>query len=480
MKPAFFEGYIPPARIFGNLYFVGTHPASTHLIDTEDGLILIDPGFPEALPQILDNIRAVGFDPADIRVILLSHGHYDHAGAAKELAAQTGASIFIGEGDLPMVTGEEDSSLAELFDVKFTQTFTPDRLLKDGDRVTLGATDILCLSTPGHTEGTLSFFFDVTDGEHTYRAGMFGGAGTNTLTREFLLTRGLSFTPRAQFLKSIERLKKERVELFLGNHVQNNRTEEKLARASHGEDNPFLAPEEWNAFLEERQQKLNQIMKLEETTVQNTIEQILKEKIIMIVRGVAADQVPPLAEAMWRGGIRLMECTYDATGKVSDEEIAAVIGTLSKQMEGRMLIGAGTVLTQKQVMLTAAAGGKFIISPDTNPEIIAATKEAGLVSIPGALTPSEATTAHRAGADFVKLFPVSQSGPGYVKALCAPLSHLRFLAVGGVNSGNMLDYMSHGAKGVGMGLGESDKRAISAGDFDAIEAKCREMVEKLK
>ena len=129
--------------------------------------------------------------------------------------------------------------------------------------------------------------------------------------------------------------------------------------------------------------------------------------------------------------------------------------------------------------LTAAAGGKFIISPDTNVEVIAKTKKLGLVSIPGAITASEATVAHRAGADFVKLFPISQLGAEYVKALCAPLSHIRFLAVGGVNSDSMLEYMKNGACGVGIGLNAEDKQAIARGDFDFIESKYREMVNKL-
>ena len=260
MTENFWEGYIRPACVFGNLYFVGTRPASTHLIDTGDGLIVIDPGFPEALDAVLENIRAIGFEPADIRIILLSHGHYDHAGAAAELSRLTGAKIYIGEGDLKMVTGEEDTSLSELFGVKFTQCFTPDVLLRDCDRVRLGNTDILCISTPGHTDGTLSFFFDVTEGESTYRAGMFGGAGTNTLTEEFLLSHGLPYSKREEFLRSVERLEGERVEIFLGNHVDNNDTIGKLNRRAEGETNAFLAPEEWLEFLTSRRARLKKVM----------------------------------------------------------------------------------------------------------------------------------------------------------------------------------------------------------------------------
>ena len=209
-----------------------------------------------------------------------------------------------------------------------------------------------------------------------------------------------------------------------------------------------------------------------------TIDYILENKIIMIVRGVPTEQLCDLAEAMYRGGIRLMECTYDASGRVSDEETARGIALLAKRFEGRMLIGAGTVLKESQITLTREAGGKFIISPDTNPEIIAETKRQGLVSIPGALTPSEATAAYRAGADFVKLFPVSQmGGAAHVKALCAPLSHIRFLAVGGVRCENMGEYLGSGASGFGVGLSADDRAALQSGDLSSVEARCRKMTE---
>ena len=198
------------------------------------------------------------------------------------------------------------------------------------------------------------------------------------------------------------------------------------------------------------------------------IEKIEENKIIVIVRGVKKEDLIPLAEAMYRGGIRLMECTYDARGRVSDEETAEGIGMLVRHFDGKMEIGAGTVLTENQVELTANAGGKFIISPDTNPEIIRKTNELGLVSIPGALTPSEVTLAHRAGADFVKLFPVGALGVKYIKDISAPLSHIKFLAVGGVSDENMSEYFSAGACGIGVGSSIVNKKLIESGNFDAI------------
>ena len=154
-------------------------------------------------------------------------------------------------------------------------------------------------------------------------------------------------------------------------------------------------------------------------------ELIKSERLIVIVRGVKSEQLIPLAEAMYEGGVRLLEVTYSADGRVSDEETAQNIGALVKHFGDRMQIGAGTVLTEKQVALTAAAGGKYIISPNGNPAVINATKKAGLVSIPAAYTPTEIEAAYECGADFVKLFPVTALGPAYVKAVRGPSAKFR-------------------------------------------------------
>lgn len=467
MTNMFYDGYVTPCRIFGNIYFVGTRPASTHIIKTNEGLIVVDPGYSKDFSKVLDNIKAVDLDVKDTKIILLTHGHDDHAGAAAELSRLTGAKIYLGEGDLPMVTGESDSGY------RIANTFTPDLLLSDGDSFTLGETEIYCISTPGHTDGTISFFFDVTEDGKTYRAGMFGGAGTNTLTKKYLSDHKMPLSNREKFLNSIKRLREEKVEIFLGNHVGNNDTVGKIKRVCDGEKTAFLDPKGWQNFLTERENRMYKVIK--EDAIAETVKRISEEKLIMIVRGVAPEKIEELAEALYRGGVRLMECTYDATGKTPDETVARTIEALVKRFEGRMLIGAGTVLTENQVALTAAAGGRFIISPDVNPDVIKATKAAGMVSIPGGLTPTEATTANRAGADFVKLFPISQNGASYVKALCAPLSHIRFLAVGGVTVETAPDYIKNGAQGVGIGVSADDKAAIERGDWDYIENKYRKL-----
>lgn len=210
------------------------------------------------------------------------------------------------------------------------------------------------------------------------------------------------------------------------------------------------------------------------------INTIGKEKIIVIVRGVEKEKLIPLAEAMYEGGIRLLEVTYSANGKVSDEQTAENIRMLVEEFGDKMYIGAGTVLTEKQVELTHKVGGKFIISPNTCPLVIAKTKALGLVSMPGALTPTEIQTAHKAGADFVKLFPITSFGTGYVKAVKAPLSHIKLLAVGGIDENNMADYLKAGVSGFGVGSNIIDKKMLTENDWTGITHLARKYVSVLQ
>lgn len=207
---------------------------------------------------------------------------------------------------------------------------------------------------------------------------------------------------------------------------------------------------------------------------------IEEEKIIVIVRGVEKEKLIPLAEAMYKGGIRLIEITYSQSGAPSDEETADSIRLLSEHFKGRMLIGSGTTLTEKQVELTKNAGGTFIISPDANVEVIKKTRELSLVSIPGALTPTEITTAHAAGADFVKLFPITNLGVSYFKAVSAPLSAVKYLAVGGIDENNMKEYLDAGIKGFGIGSNIVNKKMISANEFEKITELAKKYVEAVK
>lgn len=198
------------------------------------------------------------------------------------------------------------------------------------------------------------------------------------------------------------------------------------------------------------------------------LRSIEENKIIVILRGLNTEQLIHTVDAMEKGGIRLVEVTFDQSGKISDEQTAANIRTLVETFAGRVRVGAGTVMSAKQVEMAYEAGAEFIISPDTYEEVIRRTRELGIVSLPGAFTPTEAAQAHRYGADYVKLFPNSELGISYLKALMAPLSHIRFLAVGGVNEHNMMEYLNAGASGIGVATGIVNKKHIAEGNYAAV------------
>lgn len=219
------------------------------------------------------------------------------------------------------------------------------------------------------------------------------------------------------------------------------------------------------------------IIILEEAILREQIINTVREKkIIVIARGVEKEKLIPLTEALYEGGIRLLETTYSADGKISDDETAENIKMLSSHFDGRMYIGAGTVLTEKQIELTKNAGGKFIISPDTNGAVIKKTRELGMVSIPGALTPSEVQSAHLYGADFVKLFPVCSLGTEYVKLIKTPLSHIELLAVGGIQQNDMAEYLAAGVSGFCIGSNIIDKNALAKNNYKAITELAKEFV----
>ena len=209
------------------------------------------------------------------------------------------------------------------------------------------------------------------------------------------------------------------------------------------------------------------------------IEKIKKEKIIAIVRGIYGEACLKLADALYEGGIRILEITFDQKNVFDQVKTADTIKLISEKFSGRLTVGAGTVTSKKLVTMANKAGAKFIISPDCDKRVIKSTIKHGLVSIPGALTPTEVKRAHLYGADFVKLFPVSNLGTAYLKAIKAPHNNIGLLAVGGVNEKNVGEFIVSGAEGVGVGGNLVNKDLIAAGRFDQITALAREYVNNL-
>ena len=246
-------GDMVPFQMAGNLYFVGEYHASSHMIDTGDGLILIDGGYEKTADIVVENLETLGYSIKDVKYILISHGHGDHSDAVPKLKALSGATTFMAEED-----------------VKYLKGFVPDVFLKDGDVISLGNTEITCLKTPGHTEGTFSFFWNLEEDGKTYRAGMFGGAGTKQLSKAYMNTRrpeaNIPYSMRGAFFESVARLRKEHVDLFVGNHCWNNQTRQKQEQKLTAKENPFLDASHWGKFLKEVEEKLEQEMQLESRT----------------------------------------------------------------------------------------------------------------------------------------------------------------------------------------------------------------------
>ena len=194
----------------------------------------------------MENMKTLGFDIADVKIILHSHGHYDHTDATAQL----------------LKYAPEAKTYLNSNDIKYIKNFVPDFDIKEGDIITLGNTSIHCMFTPGHTEGSVSFFFEVEENGKKYRAAMFGGAGTNQLKKDYMdrEDRRVSYHLRRQFFESVERLKKEHVDVFIGNHSWQNKTQEKYEKLSTSDKNPFIDETEWVAFLDRLKNSLEEII----------------------------------------------------------------------------------------------------------------------------------------------------------------------------------------------------------------------------
>lgn len=234
------EGKIEPFKIIGNVYYVGTFQASAHIVDTGKGLIFIDPGYSNTLYLIIDGIYKLGFKPTDIKYIINTHWHGDHTEATAALAELSGAKTLLGKEDLD----------------KASKYFIPDILIKDGDTLTLGNTVVEFMETPGHTKGTISFFFNTIENGKTYRVGMFGGAGANTMVQGKFDFDGARETYRS----SLHRLMKEKVDVFIGNHTWNNDTFNKAKVLRKTGKNEFIDSELWSIFLSFCEKRLDAVM----------------------------------------------------------------------------------------------------------------------------------------------------------------------------------------------------------------------------
>ena len=200
-------------------------------------------------------------------------------------------------------------------------------------------------------------------------------------------------------------------------------------------------------------------------STQETIERV---GLIPVLRAKSAAQGHAVVEAMIAGGVTVVEVTMTVPGAIH------LLKELKKEYSAKLLLGSGTVTTAAQAGATIEAGAEFVVSPSLHLEEVSATRSNGKLSIPGALTPTEAITAWEAGADYVKIFPCSAvGGAGYIKALLAPFPHLKLIPTGGVTLQTAESFLKAGARALGIGSDLVNLAAVDAGHPETITEAAR-------
>ena len=207
---------------------------------------------------------------------------------------------------------------------------------------------------------------------------------------------------------------------------------------------------------------------------ETTAEIIERVGLVPVLRAKSIAQAHAVVEAMIAGGVTVVEVTMTVPNAVH------LLKELKKEHGSRILLGSGTVTTAKEAEDTINAGAEFVVSPSLHPEVIGATRAAGKLSIPGALTPTEVITAHRAGADYVKIFPCSAiGGAGYLRSLLAPFPHLKLIPTGGVTLKTAEEFIRAGARALGVGSDLVNLAAIDEGKPEIITETARAYLEVL-
>ena len=251
--------YVHPFRIYGNVWYVGDSWVCVHLIDTDDGLLLIDSGSCGATAMLIQAIWEAGFKPQDVKWIIHSHGHVDHIGGANFFKKMFGTKLYLGEPDADMFRNQPGISMIQDSPNDVDAIFVPDYEIKEGDVLTFGSTTMSFFIVPGHTDGCIACFFDADGPEGIKRCGYYGGFGFNTLLKDYLIEIGDStFQTRKVYLQSLAKVRDQRVDIFLGNHCENNQTLEhrKMQLENPNGPNPFIDPNLWSEYLDQKRAAL--------------------------------------------------------------------------------------------------------------------------------------------------------------------------------------------------------------------------------
>jgi metallo-beta-lactamase class B len=247
MPPAWFEP-AEPTHIVGPVWSVGTRELAVYLIVTPGGDILLGGAMPDSAEDIEDAIRAAGFDPQDIRILLTTHAHVDHAGTLAHFKELTGALVETMDGDAPLLeSGGATDYLFKDVDAFHFEPVHVDRVLQDGDKVALGGVTLTARLTPGHTPGNTTWILDVPDGGRSWRVVIAGSLTLNPGTR---LLRDPSYPGILQdYRRAVTVLESLQPDIFLAPHASQCGLEAKRARAASEGPAAFLDPDGYRAFV---------------------------------------------------------------------------------------------------------------------------------------------------------------------------------------------------------------------------------------
>lgn len=241
-----------PFPVAERTWYVGNNWVGAYLLESSEGLILIDTTMQPQVYLVTENIRRLGFDPADIRLILLSHMHYDHVGGVRALQELSGARVMMSREDWDFLQTRPEQLMAEGYPMG---EFRPDAFFADDTPVVLGDRTIRTMLTPGHTPGTTSFFFHTGD----KLCGLHGGVGLNTLSDEALADAGLGTDMRDRYLASMLRLRDMPVAITLGSHPAQVAMMDRVSDIRDGH-NPFHDPAVWPRLIDARIGQIRALM----------------------------------------------------------------------------------------------------------------------------------------------------------------------------------------------------------------------------
>ena len=241
----------PPFRIAGNLYYVGSKGLANYLITTPQGHILINSDLEANVPLIEASITKLGFKFSDVKILLINHAHWDHDAGSAKVKQLTGAKYMVMDGDVPVVEsgGKEDFQYGDDPAMRYPPTKV-DRVLHDGDKVTLGGVVIVAHLTPGHTKGNTTWTLAVRDGDKTYQAVIIGSPNVNPGYR--LVDNAKYPTIAEDYERTFRVLKSLPCDLFLGAHGSYFGLEEKYAAMKVGVSNPFIDGKGCAAFVSQK------------------------------------------------------------------------------------------------------------------------------------------------------------------------------------------------------------------------------------